>query len=80
MNDTDTAGGPEFQRLVSELRATTQRQDGVAKARHVAAARQNANAVMSRAMKAFAKGEISGADLARLNAVKIRLDDAAGGG
>ncbi len=62
---------PEYNKLVFELRDLVRRQETVAKAE---AARRNATLVMKRAGEMFAKGEISGADLTRLHALRMRLD------
>ncbi len=62
---------PHFDALVADLKQLVRRQETVAKAE---AARRNATLVMQRASEMFAKGEITGAELTRLHAVRLRLD------
>ncbi len=73
--NTDTAGGPDFLALVSDLRLLVKRQQDatIAKAE---AARRNASAVMAKAAEAFAHGRITAHDLTRLHAIRLRLDAA----
>ena len=65
---------PEFDQLVFSLRDLVRRQaqnDTIQKAE---AARRNAMLVMQRASEMFSKGEITGAELTRLHAVRLHLD------
>ena len=68
----DTASGPEFAGLVSDLRALAQRQDNIIKAEQ---RRVAVNTVMRRASELFAKGELTSIDISRLHALRLRLDD-----
>ena len=61
----------EYDKLVFELRDLAHRQELVAKAQ---SARRNATLVMKRAGEMFAKDEITGAELTRLHALRMRLD------
>ena len=65
MNDDTTPGGhgPQFHALVAEVRRL--RRDGAA----------NSGAVMAKARLLLAAGKITAADVAFLNAVRIRLDE-----
>ncbi len=69
--NTDTAGGPDFLALVSDLRLLVKRQQDATIAE---AARRNASAVMAKAAEAFAHGRITAHDLNRLHAIRLRLD------
>ena len=74
MNDdanTPPEPRPEYAKLVCELRDLVRRQETVAKAE---AARRAGVEVMRHASEMFAKGEITGAELTRLHAVRLRLD------
>jgi hypothetical protein len=66
------AHGPEFGRLVADLRGLAQRQDNVVKAEQ---RRRNVSAVMAKAAALFAEGKITALDVSRLHALRLRLDD-----
>ena len=61
----------EFDALVRDLRERATQQDAVTKAE---AAGRTADAVMARAAELFAVGHITGAELTRLHAVRLRLE------
>ncbi len=59
----DTAGGPEFAKLVESL-----------KARRLEKARCEADNVMQKAMELQAQGRLTAAEVAQIYAVRLRLE------
>ena len=74
-NTTPPAERPEYDRLLGELRVLARRQDEVAKAERQ---RLTATLIMRQAATLFEQGKISGADLAKLHALRLRLDPTGG--
>ena len=67
---------PEFATLAADLRAVMKRQKEAAAVAKAEAARLTGAAVMAKAMDLFGQGKISGADLVRLHALRLRLEEA----
>ncbi len=74
-NTTPPAERPEYDRLLGELRVLGRRQDEVAKAERQ---RLTATLIMRQVSELFEQGKISGADLAKLHALRLRLDPTGG--
>ncbi len=74
-NNAPPEARPEYDRLLGELRVLARRQDEVAKAERQ---RLSATLIMRQASELFEQGKISGADLAKLHALRLRLDPTGG--